>query len=76
MATTATGAIQLWLEDKVKWTREESLSTIGLAEFVELPERKAIRSSVAESENFVSRMLRHVSDAQVCFFFPASCTVG
>ena len=66
----------MWLEDKMKWTREESLSTIGLADFVELPERKAIRSGVAESENFVSRALRHISDTQVCFFFPASCMVG
>jgi hypothetical protein len=53
------------LEDKVQWTREESLSTIALAEFIELPERKAIQSSIAESENFIGRVLRHISDAQV-----------
>ena len=70
VATTTTGAVQLWLEDKMQWTREESLSTVAIAEFVELPERKAIQSSVAESENFVSRVLRHISDAQVSFSLP------
>lgn len=52
----------------MQWTREESLSTIALAEFIELPERKAIQSSIVESENFFSRVLRHISDAQVCLF--------
>lgn len=52
------------MEDKLQWAREESLSTIAVAEFVELPERKAIQS-VAESENFLGRVLRHISDAQV-----------
>ena len=60
----------MWLDDKVQWTREESLSTIALAEFVELPERKAIQSSAAASENIVSRVLRHISDAQVGSFLP------
>jgi len=57
------------LEDKVQWTREESLSTIAIAEFVELPERKAIHSSHEENENLIGRMLRQISDAQVCFTF-------
>lgn len=53
----------------MQWAREESLSTIALAEFVELPERKAIQSSMIESENIISRVLRHISDAQAgCFF--------
>ena len=56
----------------MQWTREESLSTIALAEFIELPERKAIRSGIAESETFVGRVLRHISDAQVCFPLPNS----
>lgn len=60
----------MWLEDKVQWTREESLSTIAIAEFVELPEHKAIQSSVAENENFVGRVLRHLSDAQVSSSLP------
>ena len=73
VVTTTTGAVQLWLEDKVQWTREESLSTIALAEFVELPERKAIQSSHEESENLFGRVLRHISDAQVCVYFPTLC---
>ena len=53
----------------MQWTREESLSTIVAAELVELPERKAIQSSIIESESFIGRVLRHISDAQVCFLF-------
>jgi len=56
----------------MQWTREESLSTVAIAEFVELPERKAVQSSAAESENFVSRVLRHISDAQASSLLPGS----
>jgi hypothetical protein len=44
------------------------LSTIAIAEFVELPERKAIQSGAAESESLIGRVVRHISDAQVGFF--------
>jgi len=64
------------LEAKAQWKREESLSAIALAEFIELPERKAIQSSSVESENFVRRVFRHISDAQVCFsFFLTLCMI-
>lgn len=64
--TTTTGAVQLWLDDKVQWTREEALSKTVVAEFVELPEKKVISSHVGEEgESFVGRLLRQVSDAQV-----------
>ena len=53
----------------MQWTREEPLSTVAIAEFVELPERKPIQSSAAESENFINHVLGHISDAQA-----ASCT--
>lgn len=66
----------MWLEGEVQWTREESLSAIALAEFVELPERKAIRSGVAESEDFVGRVLRHISDAQASFLLLVSLHIG
>ena len=59
------------MEDKLQWTREESLSTIAVAEFVELPERKAVQS-IAERESFLGRVLRHISDAQVGYFLPES----
>lgn len=60
----------------MQWTREESLSAISVAEFVELPERKATQSGIIESESFIGRMLRHVSDAQVCFSFLSSVHGG
>ena len=52
----------------MQWTREESLSTIAVAEFVELPERKATQSGAIEREGFIGRVLRHISDAQVRLF--------
>ncbi|KIY63627.1 DUF1620-domain-containing protein [Cylindrobasidium torrendii FP15055 ss-10] len=61
--TTSTGALQLWQHDKLQWTREESLSTIALAEFVELPE-KVVSLSHHADETYVDRVLRHISDAQ------------
>jgi hypothetical protein len=64
------------LDAKVQWTREESLSTIAVAEFVELPEHKAIQSSITESEIFIGRVLRHISDAQVRFLLLTSLHGG
>jgi hypothetical protein len=64
--TTSTGSVQLWLDNKVQWTREEGLSEIVLAEFVELPEKKLAASATGEDgETFMQRLLRQVSDAQV-----------
>lgn len=61
--TTSTGALQLWQQDKYQWTREESLSTIEVAEFVELPE-KVVSSSHPGDESYAQRLFRHVTDAQ------------
>jgi hypothetical protein len=64
--TTSTGAVQLWQDDKVQWTREEALSATLLAEFVELPEKKVLDSQVGEDgESFLGRLTRQVSDAKV-----------
>ena len=68
MVTTTTGAVQLWQEDMVQWTREESLASISVAEFVELPEKKITSSYVGEGqETFVDRVKRQLLEAQVCF---------
>jgi hypothetical protein len=75
IVTTTTGAVQLWLDAKVGWTREESLSAIAVAEFVELPERKLIQSSIIENESFIGRVFRHISDAQVCSLVLTFCMV-
>lgn len=64
--TTSTGAVQLWYDDKVQWTREEALSGTIQAKFVELPEQKVISSHIGEeAESFASRLVRQVSDVQV-----------
>ena len=66
LVSTSSGAIQLWQKGELKWTREESLATTTLAEFVELPERVASESNPRiGGEGFVSRVIRQISDAQV-----------
>ena len=63
--TTATGAVQLWQHDRVQWTREEALSEIAVAEFVELPEPLSIATHVKDDESFIERLIRQVEDAKV-----------
>ncbi|TDL26922.1 DUF1620-domain-containing protein [Rickenella mellea] len=63
--TTSTGAVQLWQHDRIQWTREESLSEIKAAEFVELPERKAVVGVHAEEhETFGARLIRQLADGK------------
>ncbi|KAG5641215.1 hypothetical protein DXG03_005748 [Asterophora parasitica] len=68
LLTTSTGAIQLWdvsSTPEEKWTREESLASVVLAEFVELPEgRLDATSARRDGEGFVGRLWRHAGDAQ------------
>ncbi|KDR78137.1 hypothetical protein GALMADRAFT_94668 [Galerina marginata CBS 339.88] len=65
LVTTSTGAIQLWEQSELKWIREEALAAIVIAEFVEIPERRASESGVDEAaETFVSRVTRQIMDAQ------------
>ncbi len=61
--TTTTGAVQLWQQDKHQWTREEGLTAVEVAEFVELPERTVSLSHDGDV-SYVERVLRHISDAQ------------
>ncbi|EJD05202.1 DUF1620-domain-containing protein [Fomitiporia mediterranea MF3/22] len=62
---TSTGAVQLWQHDRAQWTREEALSEVELAEFIELPERKTIATHVGDGEeSFVGRVTRQVQDAK------------
>ncbi|KAI0772317.1 DUF1620-domain-containing protein [Trametes elegans] len=62
--TTSTGAVQLWQQDQLQWTREEGLADINVTELVELPERKITSHVGVEQETFVSRLRRQLSDAQ------------
>ena len=64
---TSTGAVQLWQHDRAQWTREEALSEIEYAEFVELPEEKISTTHVGDvDESFAERITRQLSDAKVC----------
>ncbi|THH04236.1 hypothetical protein EW145_g5667 [Phellinidium pouzarii] len=63
--TTGTGAVQLWQHDRMQWTREEALSEIALAEFVELPEKKSVSTHVSDHDkSFIERVNRQLSDAK------------
>ncbi|GJE85471.1 PQQ and DUF1620 domain-containing protein [Phanerochaete sordida] len=65
LATTTTGAIQLWQQDQLQWTREESLADIRVAEFVELPERKLVEAGLDDGhETFAERVRRQISEAR------------
>ncbi|KAK0200946.1 DUF1620-domain-containing protein [Desarmillaria ectypa] len=61
--TTTTGTVQLWQQDKLQWIREESLASVRVAEFVELPEH-VVTSSHDLDEQFSERVRRQISDAQ------------
>ena len=66
LVTTSSGAIQLWQQGELAWTREESLAATTLAGFGKLPERVASESNLHISgEEFVSRVISQTSDAQV-----------
>lgn len=64
LVTTSSGALQLWEHDNLRWTREEGLTTITAAAFVELPEAEMIRVGDGE-ESFIKRIARQARDAQV-----------
>lgn len=77
LITTSTGALQLWeyrsaVSDsqgpvvKQLWTREESLTDIRVATFIELPERLTTAGGgVGEAEEgFVERVMRQMADAR------------
>ena len=63
---TSTGSIQLWQQDQIQWTREESLADIRAVEFVDLPEKLiAASNSVDKRENFFAKLGRHQGDLRV-----------
>ncbi|KAJ7173455.1 DUF1620-domain-containing protein [Mycena filopes] len=62
--TTSTGAIQVWERDELVWAREESLATIDVATFVELPLPERVARVSLEDESFFSRLIRQIEDAQ------------
>ncbi|KAI0758760.1 hypothetical protein C8Q74DRAFT_1299849 [Fomes fomentarius] len=64
VVTTSTGAVQLWQQDQLQWTREEGLADICVAELVELPERKLASHVDIEGEAFGARVARQLLDAQ------------
>ncbi|KAF5347996.1 hypothetical protein D9757_014689 [Collybiopsis confluens] len=66
LVTTSTGVVQLWEQDKHVWTREEGLSEVNAAKFVELPELVSVLSgdSGLSNEGFVGRVIRQIKDAK------------
>jgi hypothetical protein len=66
LITTSTGALQLWKQGDLQWTREEGLAATTVAEFVELPEKVQTSARGDGEESFLSRVVRQIGDAQVC----------
>lgn len=65
LVITGSGAIQLFVNGELKWSREEGLTTATLAEFVELPERISTEGEATRDEPFIHRLQRHAVLAQV-----------
>ncbi|KIY53056.1 DUF1620-domain-containing protein [Fistulina hepatica ATCC 64428] len=59
--TSSTGAVQLWQQDRLQWCREESLASISVSQFVELPEKIASNVEFGE-ETLAQRIARQVLD--------------
>ncbi|CAK5273724.1 unnamed protein product [Mycena citricolor] len=60
---TTTGAIQLWDAGQLVWAREDGLSGIDVAAFVELPLPERI-ARADSGESFFSRLQRQITDAK------------
>lgn len=63
--TTSTGAVQLWQQNELQWSREEGLAEIKVAELVELPEKQVVTAHAGEDEPVGERLVRQLSDARV-----------
>ncbi|KAF8512945.1 DUF1620-domain-containing protein [Hysterangium stoloniferum] len=61
--TTSTGAVQLWQQENMQWTREESLTEITSVEFIDLPEPKAGQEGFSP-QDLISRLTRQIYEAQ------------
>jgi hypothetical protein len=72
LITTSSGALQLWQQGNLTWTREEGLANIVAAEFVELPEAEAVSGEGEES--FIGRIRRQIRDAQVGVALSYTCS--
>ncbi|KAK0545030.1 hypothetical protein OC846_005828 [Tilletia horrida] len=68
---TSSGSMRMVQEDKHQWIREESLTQIQVAAFVDLPEQKLSTLSPAQAqaaasgvEGFATRLVRHLLSLQ------------
>ncbi|KAI0073425.1 DUF1620-domain-containing protein [Panus rudis PR-1116 ss-1] len=64
--TTSTGSVQLWVQDKLEWTREEGLASVTAAGWVKLGDGGVSSGQVEmeEHESFAHRLARQIKDAQ------------
>ena len=58
--------MQLWNQGELKWVREESLASLVVAEFAELPERASESSVDSTGKGFFARISRQLVLVQVC----------
>ncbi|KAM6494809.1 Protein of unknown function (DUF1620) domain containing protein [Amanita muscaria] len=66
--STSTGTVQSWslstTDAEMVWNREEGLSAISAAEFVQLPEQQSVVALGREGEGFMGRLQRQLVQAQ------------
>lgn len=66
LLTSSTGAISFVSQEKIFWTREESLADLAAVKFIELGERQVEQVQHAlEEENYIARTLRHLAELKV-----------
>lgn len=61
--TTSTGSFQMWQQDKLLWTREESLATIRASMLVDLP----VQPFMAQKGKVLQSKVRVIAAAMPCF---------
>lgn len=65
LLTTSTGSVELYEDDQLVFTREESLSNVKSVVFVDLPEQEVLQQTSRDNETFPDRVLRHSIEARV-----------
>ncbi|KAF7979908.1 hypothetical protein HWV62_40304 [Athelia sp. TMB] len=69
VVSTSTGGMQLFrttggTKTALDWTREEGLSNVKIAEYVEIPELQVIEGGAGDVEPFADRLVRQIVEAK------------
>ena len=66
LLTSSTAAISFVSQEKIFWTRDESLANLAAVKFIELGERQVEQvQHVLDEEDYFARTVRHLSELKV-----------